>query len=698
MSSLANQQQNLSFPGLLQVPGGITSALQQVQDGDGNVTGLSLSSAGASVTTSSTFQASIDGTTIVGALPRLISDGFGDMPTVKDFGADGNGITDDTSAFTAATAANPNGVAVPAGSYKITGTVTGAFYSFGTVTIVTGKVASIQNITGNITSVKDFGAVGDGVTDDTAAIQAAINTGKNVYVQNGNYKITNALTITTPCQRVYGDSRENTNFIVDTTFNMSALGVIVFASGETGPVLDSIGIKFTQPDTTIRANLIQYPAAIYAVAQPRFVITQVRISAAWNGIDMTGNSGGVFIDFLEMSAFDIGIAIDGALDTVRINNFHFWPFGLTDNQRVIFAAAPTKGFSIGRIDGLLISEFLNISNLAIDMFAGVGGSGLVYIDNSGFDSYNGVTISSGTLNITNSYMTFNSPAIASVQGIVMSGSTIISLSNMQFAGALTNPVITVNDTDRAVLQINNCEFFCDSTKAVYLSGTTDNDTSINISDSYFSCINGTAQLLDTTGLTSGVAKVKVANNNILISGNTNYGNIIDISANCQSSVTLNTANEKGTGTGLFIKIAADGDHYISGNSGWGWAYSFPVAVSGFYDLNSNFTYTPLAVKNGGTGLTTLTTGRIPYGNGTGALSSSNGLFFDGSNLGVGTSSPNASAILDAQSTTKGVRFPNMTTTQKNAVATPAAGLVVFDTTLAKLCVYSGAAWQTITSA
>lgn len=66
-------------------------------------------------------------------------------------------------------------------------------------------------------------------------------------------------------------------------------------------------------------------------------------------------------------------------------------------------------------------------------------------------------------------------------------------------------------------------------------------------------------------------------------------------------------------------------------------------------------------------------------------------------VGIGTNSPNASAILDAQSTTRGVRFPNMDTTQKNAIATPAAGLVVFDTTLAKLCVYSGAAWQTITS-
>jgi hypothetical protein len=68
----------------------------------------------------------------------------------------------------------------------------------------------------------------------------------------------------------------------------------------------------------------------------------------------------------------------------------------------------------------------------------------------------------------------------------------------------------------------------------------------------------------------------------------------------------------------------------------------------------------------------------------------------GGNVGIGGTA-NASAILDAQSTTKGVRFPNMTTAQKNAIGTPAAGLVVFDTTLAKLCVYSGAAWETITS-
>ena len=66
------------------------------------------------------------------------------------------------------------------------------------------------------------------------------------------------------------------------------------------------------------------------------------------------------------------------------------------------------------------------------------------------------------------------------------------------------------------------------------------------------------------------------------------------------------------------------------------------------------------------------------------------------NVGIGTSSPSASALLDVQSTTKGVRFPNMTTTQKNAMA-DVAGIQVFDTTLGKMCFNTGSAWETITS-
>jgi hypothetical protein len=68
----------------------------------------------------------------------------------------------------------------------------------------------------------------------------------------------------------------------------------------------------------------------------------------------------------------------------------------------------------------------------------------------------------------------------------------------------------------------------------------------------------------------------------------------------------------------------------------------------------------------------------------------------GTSISSGFNQPDASAQLDVASTTKGFLPPRMTTTQKNAIATPAAGLVVYDTTLNKLCVYT-TAWETITS-
>jgi hypothetical protein len=53
--------------------------------------------------------------------------------------------------------------------------------------------------------------------------------------------------------------------------------------------------------------------------------------------------------------------------------------------------------------------------------------------------------------------------------------------------------------------------------------------------------------------------------------------------------------------------------------------------------------------------------------------------------------------VEINSTTQGFLPPRMTTTQKNAIATPVAGLVVYDTTLNKLCVRTASAWETITS-
>jgi hypothetical protein len=60
--------------------------------------------------------------------------------------------------------------------------------------------------------------------------------------------------------------------------------------------------------------------------------------------------------------------------------------------------------------------------------------------------------------------------------------------------------------------------------------------------------------------------------------------------------------------------------------------------------------------------------------------------------GIGTTTPNASAKLDVSSTTQGVLLPRMTTTQKNAISSPAEGLEVYDLTLHQKSYYNGTTW------
>jgi hypothetical protein len=60
-----------------------------------------------------------------------------------------------------------------------------------------------------------------------------------------------------------------------------------------------------------------------------------------------------------------------------------------------------------------------------------------------------------------------------------------------------------------------------------------------------------------------------------------------------------------------------------------------------------------------------------------------------------TAITDASSVLTLTSTTKGFLPPRMTTAQKNAIATPATGLMVFDTDLVRPCFFNGATWITL---
>ena len=91
----------------------------------------------------------------------------------------------------------------------------------------------------------------------------------------------------------------------------------------------------------------------------------------------------------------------------------------------------------------------------------------------------------------------------------------------------------------------------------------------------------------------------------------------------------------------------------------------------------------IVIAYGGRGLGSNTT-RI--GNG-----STTQTHLDGS-LTLGDTALDASAVLDISSTTQGVLFPRMTTAQRNAIATPADGLVIYNTTNNKLQVRAAGSW------
>ena len=66
--------------------------------------------------------------------------------------------------------------------------------------------------------------------------------------------------------------------------------------------------------------------------------------------------------------------------------------------------------------------------------------------------------------------------------------------------------------------------------------------------------------------------------------------------------------------------------------------------------------------------------------------------------GIGTTTPNASSILDMVSKSKGMLVPRMTKTQRDAIATPATGLFIYQTNSTPgFYYYSGSVWAAVST-
>lgn len=122
---------------------------------------------------------------------------------------------------------------------------------------------SLVNRFADVRNVKDFGAIGDGTTDDTSAFQAAINSipsiGGSIYVPAGRYKVTSTLTIANKTVSFYGDGSGQAVSATDGSF-------IAFHSLGTsnGFVFDNVDGAFMR-DIAIVADASTRPTDGYLV-------------------------------------------------------------------------------------------------------------------------------------------------------------------------------------------------------------------------------------------------------------------------------------------------------------------------------------------------------------------------------------------------------------------------------------------------
>jgi hypothetical protein len=99
--------------------------------------------------------------------------------------------------------------------------------------LAAGLTPLVNSANGTV-NVKDFGAVGDGVANDTAAIQAAISAGGNVDFPAGTYKITSPLTVGADTHLRGIDGLPTLNFSSSTSFANSFDAGLIKAFGTTG--------------------------------------------------------------------------------------------------------------------------------------------------------------------------------------------------------------------------------------------------------------------------------------------------------------------------------------------------------------------------------------------------------------------------------------------------------------------------------
>lgn len=209
------------------------------------------------------------------------------------------------------------------------------FITIGAVALAVLLLASAACIAGTapVYNVMDYGATGNGVTDDTAAIQSALSAanavgGGIVWLPRGTYNIASHLTMGT-YTTIAGESQAPVGCYT------AGKGSVLLASEARG---NANGTPFITMGWKcgVKGLIIYYPqqSGSSVAAYPWTIrgnpdnpsIMDVTLVNSYQGIDLGSNGDGRFyVRGVYGQPLYRGIWVDCSLDIGRIENVHFWP-------------------------------------------------------------------------------------------------------------------------------------------------------------------------------------------------------------------------------------------------------------------------------------------------------------------------------------------------------------------------------------